>query len=86
MNERVFERVNALSTELDGETVFYNADKGKYHATGAVGAEIWSLLESPRTLEEICIQLLDKFDVDFETCRTEVNAFLEDMIKSGLVK
>lgn len=86
MNERVFQRGNALSTELDGDTVFYNADNGKYHATGSVGAEIWSLLESPRTAEEICAQLHDKFDVDFETCRNEVNLFLEDMIKNGLVK
>ena len=75
-----------LESEIDGEAVMMSIDKGEYYGLDAVGTEIWQLLERPRSFGEICEVLLERFEVDPETCRADVGSFLTGMLGDGMLR
>jgi hypothetical protein len=78
-------RADPLTAELDGETVMLDPTKGSYFALGPVGSRVWALLEQPRSIRDLCEQLLDEFDVDPPQCRAEVTAFVTQLLDAALV-
>ena len=75
-----------ISGKLDDELVMMDIDKGKYFALNPVATRIWELLEDPVTLQDICRQLMDEYDVPEDQCTREVDEYLKEMIKKGLVR
>lgn len=76
VNIKVCQSKEIDSTDLDGETVMMNLDKGKYFALNSVGSRIWDIMK-----EEICVRdviniLLKEYYVDKETCECEVLNYL----------
>ncbi|MGN6817496.1 MAG: PqqD family peptide modification chaperone [Sphingomonas sp.] len=65
-----------LAARVGDELVMMSAVKGNYLGLTEVGARIWELIETPRTLESLCDALVAEYDVDPATCRAEVDAFL----------
>ena len=65
-----------LAARVGDELVMMSAAKGNYIGLSEVGARIWELLETPRTIESLCEALVAEYDVDAATCRSEVDAFL----------
>jgi GeoRSP system PqqD family protein len=57
---------------------------GKMHSFNLLGTEIWKLCDG-RALDEIVSELKEKFEVDGETLRKDVVAFLEQLKRDGLV-
>lgn len=84
-SEKIIKRANIHGSKIGDELVFFNHEAGKYYGTGAVGAEIWDILEKPTSFSQICDQLLEKFDVDRDTCETHVGEFISEMLKSGIL-
>lgn len=83
----VFVRSDAvLDNELDGEVVMLSIDSGKYFGFDASGTAVWELLDEPRSLEQVCTTLTERFDVDMETCRRDVAAFMEQLVADGTVR
>lgn len=50
-----------------------------------LGAEIWQMLEKGREKEEMVSILLEKYDVEEEILRKDVNEYLEKLKDGGLV-
>jgi hypothetical protein len=71
-----------LGTE---ETVMMNVTAGRYHGLNATASRIWELLETPKTIAQVCEQICEEFEVDAQTCETEVLKFVQDLIDNGLV-
>jgi hypothetical protein len=65
--------------------VMMSAEKGNYVGLSDVGARIWELIETPREFDALCAQLEQEYDVAPEVCRTEVEAFINDLVKHGAV-
>ncbi len=84
--ETRFSRAELLGSRVQDEIVFFDPDAGKYYATGSVGADIWELLEAPKTFSAICEHLLDIYDIDKATCESEVLEFLERMLDAHVVR
>jgi len=59
---------------------------GLYYGLDAVGGRIWQLLDTPRTVGDICIALGEEFEVDDETCRADVLGFVADLVERGIVR
>lgn len=59
--------------------------QGKYFSLNPVATRIWELLERPMTIAELCFILQDEYDVEAERCRIEVQAYLAEMVRMGLV-
>jgi hypothetical protein len=82
--EKVIGRKGVYSSRVSDDLVLFDEDLGKYFATGMVGADIWELIETPQSIDEICTTLMERYDVDEETCREEVLRFVEELISAGL--
>ena len=51
----------------------------------AVGEHIWGLLNGTRTVGGVCSGVVEGFDIDDQTARTDVAEFLADLMDAGLV-
>lgn len=65
-----------LAAKVGDELVMMSAAKGNYIGLSEVGARIWELLETPRSIESLCSALVEEYDVDPVTCRAEVDTFI----------
>lgn len=82
----VFARApDALHAELEGETVMMSVLRGEYFGLNSVGSRVWALLEVPQSLDQLCEALRAEYAVDEAQCRTEVIAFLREMLRLGIV-
>jgi len=75
-----------IAVEVDRSVVMMSLDQGMYFGLEGTGPRIWALLEQPKTVQQLCDDLMLTFDVDRETCLREVCAFLEEMRRARLVR
>lgn len=74
-----------LAAKVGDELVMMSAEQGNYIGLSEVGARIWELLETPQELDAVCARLQDEYEVSPETCRREVEGFLNELVKHGAV-
>ena len=74
-----------LSATIGDEIVMMSAQTGMHIGLNKIGARIWELLETPRSIDEICDVLVRRFEVAPEVCRAEVESFLADLQKHGAI-
>jgi hypothetical protein len=74
-----------LETDVHGEVVALDVEKGQCYGLDAIGSEIWRHLESPTSVEEICSDLVSKYEVDPTTCKSDVMRLVSDLHDEGLV-
>ncbi len=82
----VIARKSAYASRVKDDLVLFDEKAGKYFATGTVGADIWELIEAPRSVDDICSALMERYDVDAETCRAETHRFVDELLEAGLVE
>jgi hypothetical protein len=75
-----------LAAEVGNELVMMSAAKGNYIGLSQVGAHIWKLIETPRSIESLCDALVAEYEVDPATCRAEVDTFLTTLAELGAVR
>ncbi len=75
-----------LFNDFDDGLMMMDIDSGSYFDVESVGRSIWTLLDAPKTLDDICLALQDEYEVDAATCRTETGAFLSDLAARGLIE
>jgi hypothetical protein len=75
-----------IASEIDGEAVMLSIENGKYYGLDSVGTDIWNLVTEPRSVTEICEQLLDRYKIDPDTCTKEVTEFLQVLVADGSVR
>lgn len=73
-------------TDLDGEKVMMNLDKGQYFIMNEVGSRIWELIEGNTPIVNIIETLTNEYDVDEETCENTVMEFLGRLKNADLIK
>jgi hypothetical protein len=67
------------------EAVMLSVVAGRYYGLNAVAARVWELLESPKTIAQLCAQIYEEFEVDAQTCEAEVLKFVDALIDNGIV-
>jgi hypothetical protein len=75
-----------VSCNLDGETAILNLTKAVYYSLDPVGTRIWTLLQQPRTVNEICDTLVHEYEVTPDRCERDVLALLQQLVAEGLVE
>ncbi|KAA8997547.1 lasso peptide biosynthesis PqqD family chaperone [Paenibacillus spiritus] len=73
-------------SDMDGEKVMFNLEQGKYYNLGQVGGDIWSLIESPRTVQALIVSLQEIYEIDAEICEQDVMPFLQHLLSEGLIR
>lgn len=72
-------------TDLDGEKVMMNLDKGEYFMMNEVGSRIWEIISEPINVKEIINTLRNEYEVDEEICKDTVIEFLGRLDNADLI-
>jgi hypothetical protein len=75
----------AISTELDGETVILHIGTGIYSGLDRVGTTIWNSLEQPASFLSLKQKILKEYEVSEQQCITDLCSFLNDLINNQLI-
>jgi hypothetical protein len=75
----------AVCSELDGEVALFQSDTCDYLVLNETGSLIWRALESRPTLDELCMQLQQEYDVTPEECTASTQAWLEVALQKKVV-
>ncbi|GIQ69782.1 lasso peptide biosynthesis PqqD family chaperone [Xylanibacillus composti] len=75
-----------LVSDMDGEKVMMSVNTGKYYNLGTVGGRIWELIASPVQVQHLIEQLMEEYEIDVDTCRTQVLEFLQMLLKEDLIQ
>ncbi|PHA03106.1 PqqD family protein [Bacillus pseudomycoides] len=74
-----------IVSDMDGEKVMLNVQKGKYYNLGEMGGEIWDLIEEPITVAQLVTTLISSYNVERIECEEQVLSFLELLFKENLI-
>ena len=78
---------HVTTNQIEDELVALNLETSFYYGVDGIGTQIWRLLiDENMTIAGACGKLLDEYDVDSETCRREVRAFVEQLIDAKLME
>ena len=75
-----------LSTDLGGEVAILHLEAGMYYSLDAVGARIWSLIQKPRSVEEIRDILMSEYEVERGRCESDLIALFQRLADEGLIE
>jgi len=75
-----------IAGSLDDELIMMDIQQGKYFALNPTAKRIWELLEDEHDIEYLCQALVQEYEIDMETCKTQVEEVLNEMVKMKLVK
>lgn len=75
-----------LQTDVQGETVLLDAASGKYFGLEGAATPVWRLLsKGPASFEALADAIVSEYDVPRDRAEADLRAFLEQMLKEGLV-
>ena len=84
--ETVVERNHEIdASDLDGEKVMMDLEKGQYFMLNGVGGDVWDLIEKPMSVQGIVEELMKQYEVSHEECESTVKDFLHNMHHANLV-
>lgn len=75
-----------MASDIAGETVILGLSAGRYYGLDAVGARIWQLIQTPKTLADVRETLVHEYDVEPGRCEADLLQLLEQMLAAGLVE
>ncbi|WP_379137743.1 lasso peptide biosynthesis PqqD family chaperone [Paenibacillus sp. sgz500958] len=73
-------------SDMDGEKVMFSLQQGKYYNLGQVGGDIWTLLNTPKSLQDLIASLQQQYDIEPEACEQDVVPFLQHLLHAGLIR
>lgn len=86
LDTRVVVAADQVSSDLADEAVVLSLRNGNYYGLDPVGARIWSLIQTPRRVDELGAAIVAEYDVTPEQCMRDLLALLEDLAGAGLVE
>jgi Coenzyme PQQ synthesis protein D (PqqD) len=75
-----------VSCSLDDEVAIVHVRAGIYYGLDPVGARIWELITTPRSVRAVRDALLAEYQVDTERCEGDLVTLLRTMADAGLVE
>ena len=79
-------RASDISARRIGdETIVLSLPASRYFTIGGVGTRVFELLTEDRTLEELVDAISGEYEVDTETARRDIEAFLDRLRDAQLL-
>ena len=75
-----------MVSDMDGEKVMLNIEKGKYYNLGELGGTIWGLMSTPIETQEVIASLLSEYEVEKTDCEQQVLSFVHSLHEEGLIQ
>ena len=74
----------ALSQEVNGETVILDLQSESYFGLDEVGTRIWQLLGEENDMQKVFDVLLQEYDVEAEQLEQDLIELVDKLIEAGL--
>ena len=75
-----------VSCDLEDEVAILNLNKGIYYGLDQIGAHVWRLVQEPRSVEDICNEIVQNYEVDPQSCRDDMLSLLDQLCREGLIE
>ena len=85
LNTKIIRNSDIISSKVDEELVMFDAQANIYYNLNEIASVIWNKLEDTLSVEKLCKDLTEIFDVSEKVCQKEVMVILEKMNKKRLV-
>lgn len=76
---------DVVARSVGDETVILDLASGTYFGLDPVGARMWQLMESGKSLAEICDQMMGEYDVARDTLERDALALADDLANKKLI-
>lgn len=86
MTARFVQAASVLSRELDNAILVHARGTGTVHSLTGASTEIWKLLATPRTIDELLAHLSEFFSIRSSDIRDDVRRILDDLVRARLVR
>jgi len=77
---------NQTAVDTRSQIVLFNTENHRYYSLDAVAAYVYQLVQTPRTLGEICNAVRRVFDVEPDYCESDIHDLLNQMEAEGLIE
>lgn len=85
-NSRVVQSPETLINIIEGESVLLNLDNESYYGLDEVGTRMWELLTTSETIQAAYDRLLEEYEVDASTLRTDLAEMISSLVEQGLLE
>jgi len=77
---------SVVASDLPNGAALLDMRIGRYYSLNAVGAHVWKDLQAPASFQHLVLSILDKFDVDPESCSRDLSVLLGALVSAELVE
>ena len=74
-----------MCSELDDGAVLLNLDTKYYYILNASGLRIWQLMDQCSSIEDMAMELVNEYVVNFEKVKSSVHRLLKEFKKHRLI-
>lgn len=85
-NSRVVGSESVVMCELDKGLALLDLNRGRYFSLNSTGTLVWSCIEQPASVDEICAVVAKRFEIGLDVCRRDIVDLLQQLVDSGLVR
>lgn len=86
MIEQISRSKHVIWNVVDGEAVLLNTQSGIYYGMNKTASAVWNLLEVPKTVEEIVLELLKRFSVEHATLSRDIEEVVMSLGTKHLIE
>ena len=72
--------------DLDNERVLLDIDSSRYFAMNKVSIHVWEAIAEPTSVADLQANLMQRFNVDADRCRRDLEALLTKLSQSALIR
>ena len=77
---------NVPSKEVEGELLLLNIKDGNYFGMNKSGMVIWKMLDGTKRIDDVSRALSRKFKVSLAGATKDVDVFLKELRRAGLIE
>ena len=81
----VVQSPDLLDCEMDEDLVLMSIENEAYYGMDSIGKRIWWAMANPVSVQSLCEQLQQQFEIDPLACENEVIGYLNELLVEGLI-
>ncbi|MBM2710755.1 PqqD family protein [Mesorhizobium caraganae] len=85
-HDRVSASKDAVACEFGNGLALLDMRSNIYYSLNSVGAYIWELIQEPKPIAEIRSAVLERYNVEPERCKADVDGLLKGLADAGLAR
>lgn len=85
-NSRISRVTGNAEQMIDGELVIMSLESNAYYSLADSSLDIWRKLDTEKSIEDLCVELIKEYNVELEDCINDVVELVQDLLRKKLVE